>query len=165
MKIEGPKTFGFARMKQVPAIEGTHAKLCPKCKRWYAAQPRSRICDFCQPRWKLAQRSEQASNQLTEAAHTTTPTRRVSRLVGWSGSRQMALQAASDDQLEGKTFGCMYPKAQQADHTPSARRHPFAGDRPSESGWCAGPCNCACHIRSYEEAITARNVALGLQGV
>lgn len=60
------KTYGFKRKALVPDLDGTHAKECPKCHTWYAAPLRSRICDGCQPAWKLAKRSDQPERHLTE---------------------------------------------------------------------------------------------------
>lgn len=41
------QTHGHARRDQVPALPGTTVKLCPRCKKWFAARPRERVCDGC----------------------------------------------------------------------------------------------------------------------
>lgn len=157
-----PKTYGYSRKGSVPALEGTHAKLCPQCKLWFAAYPRQRVCykDSAPER-----RRELDKRQVTELGHTRTPKRKITYRFSRSELRKMALKSAIYD-LTGETppkdfaslphngvsFGCSHPKDQQADHLSTARRHPYGGSRPNESGWCYGPCNCPCHVQSYTAA-------------
>jgi hypothetical protein len=132
-------TYGYARRSSVPSFDGTHSKLCPKCNKWFAAPKRARVCDGCQPNWKLAKRPD----------HTLPRKTKITRSFSRSELNFSALMDARTDQLTGKSFGCAHPRERQADHMPSARRHPFAGVRPEESGWCDVACNCACHIAAY----------------
>lgn len=43
------KTYGYARLRQVPALDGTDARTCGKCSLWFAARSRERVCDDCVP--------------------------------------------------------------------------------------------------------------------
>lgn len=143
------KTYGYTRRGLVPDITDTHPKLCPKSNDWFAAKPRARVCDGCLPKSVLAKRSDQDKHHVNESRHIITRRRKITRNIPRSELRKMALDAAHEDQLTGKSYGCSHPKDQQADHLPSARRHPFAGARPDESGWCDVACNCPCHVSAY----------------
>jgi hypothetical protein len=66
--------------------------------------------------------------------------------------RTAALTTKLDDNGEEReliiSFGCQYPRAQQAEITPrwQGRRHPVHGDRPQWSGYCViVECECPCH--------------------
>lgn len=49
MRTTKRATYGLDRKAQVPALDDTHAKLCPKCDHWFAAEKRARVCDGCRP--------------------------------------------------------------------------------------------------------------------
>jgi hypothetical protein len=166
-------THSHKRKSGVPALAGTMPKVCVKCKLWFAARPRYRVCDSCQPGHIKAKAPDQPKLPTIAPTHTMTQecelvrssrrSRGGQNTLGASTGRNLAYDAAQTDKLTGLSFGCSRPREQQADHLPSARRHPYAGSRPAESGWCNVACNCKCHVDAYSAAITKRNVALGLQ--
>lgn len=39
----------YDRRYKVPHVDGTAAKLCPRCSGWFAAAPRVRVCFACSP--------------------------------------------------------------------------------------------------------------------
>src|SRR5437762_1618822 len=48
---------------EVPVLTGTSIRPCKRCNLWFAAGKRMRVCDGCQPKYKLALRgSVTASN-------------------------------------------------------------------------------------------------------
>src|SRR6266853_3868791 len=136
------KTYGFSRRNMVPVLQNTKTKVCPKCKSWFAARPRARICDGCRPSWQQINLPDYPQPLKPEKS-------KITRYSGRSETQKIAVQAARNDQLTGKSFGCTHPREQQADHLPSARRHPYTGIRPEESGYCDVACNCTCHVNTY----------------
>jgi hypothetical protein len=42
-------SYGHARSRQVPALDGTDVRACRRCSLWFAARPRERVCDGCVP--------------------------------------------------------------------------------------------------------------------
>lgn len=161
-------TYGYDRRSKVPAIAGTKPKLCPKCNRWFAAGKRHRVCDVCT-------RSNRADLQKPAVKSTRAIRARRAKITAQnprSACRELALEAVADDHANGKSFGCRYPREQQAEIIPAhrGRRHPGKADRPEWSGYCVGPCACKCHTPlpdmsdATKMAYTRRNVNLGLQG-
>jgi len=166
--------YGYDRRAKVPAIAGTKVKLCPKCKQWFAARPRDRICDAhktpppesavpSNEASDLHRQSESLKSRVSAGRKVTVPDRvttpggsitRISKALTCEDIREISVLAALDDSLTGVSFGCSQPRAQQAGHLPSARRHPFAGDRPEESGYCGVACNCKCHVAAYSAVMS-----------
>jgi hypothetical protein len=138
------KTYGFERKRDLPRADG-NPKTCNKCRLWFLAGPRERLCTACLPRKK---RAEKALRQV------------LTRPRGFKGAKAQvrrglncrleARETSFAERLTHVSQACRYPKQPQADHLPSARQHPYAGDRPEESGWCTGACNCTCHVKVYE---------------
>lgn len=135
------KTYGYARRAGVPDVTGTHPKFCPKCNLWFAAGKRHRVCDKCTRTKRV--------DTVNSPNRTTGRKRVITAQTGRSVTTDLAHEALLEDLLTGRSFGCTYPRAQQADHLPSARRHPLSTTRLDESGWCDVPCNCPCHVVAY----------------
>lgn len=65
---------------------------------------------------------------------------------GWN-SLLMAIDDAQEPRISS---GCAYPtETQAACITTTARRHPYEGERPRNSGWCVDS-NCACDCHANE---------------
>ena len=160
------KTYGFRRKGDVPKLSGSTPKPCPKCEDWFAAFWHERVCDRC-------------TKQQRSPAHERG--RQINSKPG-TGGRQVKISARNARSavpkitgltlLNGVSFGCRFPKEQQAEilTVDQIYRHPYNGKRPLWSGYCIGGCLCECHGPKQDmdavtkNSYTRRNVALGLQG-
>jgi hypothetical protein len=145
------KLSGYSRSSQVPAIYGARPKVCSQCELWFAALPRQRLCLDCVPGAVRRQRLVDLRKRAVNFARR--PTTRRGRLERTNaqvrGCKNLAFEAAEEDFRSGVSYGCAHPKEHQAEPLAGFSRHPYAGERPEYSGYCAGQCNCPHHIKDY----------------
>jgi len=153
------RTHSYATKRGLPAREG-NPKVCNRCELWFLAGPRQRVCEACHTNQERTLHALKSA--LAEGEKLRNPVSGDILWVAYFNSikpqvracAELAFQTASEEQFEWVSQACKYPKQPQAEHLPSARQHPYAGDRPEESGWCTGACNCTCHIKVYEGLVT-----------
>jgi hypothetical protein len=146
------KTYGYDTKRKLPAISDGKPKVCPRCSKWFLAEKRQRICLGCMTpamRAKLALK-DALSRSKASRGRAPAETSVNAENMQVRAYRILTFSEVWDERLTWVSQACKYPRQPQAEHLPSARQHPSAGDRPEESGWCTGACNCTCHIKVYE---------------
>src|ERR1700755_2836945 len=159
------KNHSHSRKSQVPILPGTNAKACTKCNLWFAALPRQRVCDGCQPAWVLSRR---------DSGKDTLSTPRLGKRAGQRGgfSRVKAGSKVIFSEYLGLTFVCEKNDPRYARLETIVLAHELAtkerweGQGPKKSD--VTPQNVSSTplslTRDQVKRITRRNVESGLQG-
>src|SRR5689334_15328564 len=93
-------TYGHARQRAVPQLEGTTPKVCRRCDCWFASRSREAVCDGCVPA------SERTKRALRD--HDTGTAPRPGIRAGQRGVKselQSGLRVVRSEAL-GLTFRC-----------------------------------------------------------